>query len=391
MPYTPPKVFYSATSNGSYTELTGIQSININRGRQRAQDPFNGSSCVIELIPANSYALPLALGQFVDVRDSNSGTSPCYYSGRIIDVQRRYDMPYNAGTGAAPGDRITLTISGGVGAISTQVLESAVSTTAGLDAITQITAFEGRNVTTEFNGNPTYPPPSFEPVYAGVFVSSQTFNVGTPNLSIISTLLNMAQWTIDDGDYQRLGSGTELYKVEVYPSGATGATVTFTDDGTAGYRYQAIEYVSSLQSSFSTVAVEPAGLARQVEFNASAALNSSLTISTYDQTTTQADNLAAYVLLVSAQAQPAPFMVETSSAATDTAGELGRFMTYPVGTTAVVKFRGSTVFATVQGWSIAYYPDMARVRCFLSPSLGTSFTLDSTSFGVLDTNRLGYP
>jgi hypothetical protein len=61
-----------------------------------------------------------------------------------------------------------------------------------------------------------------------------------------------------------------------------------------------------------------------------------------------------------------------------------------VGKTAVITFRGETVVAQIQGIVASFYVDRASVQLYFSPSLGVPFTLDSSSFGVLDTNRLGF-
>ena len=380
MPYTAPKVCYSATVNGTYTELTGVQSVNISRGRQRSTDAFSGSSCVVEIIPANSYALPLAIGQFLDVRTTNSGASPCFYSGRITDVQRRYSIPYNSATGAAPADRIFLTVSGGTGVIGAQVTDSTTFLTGGSDVILEAQNRAEGGAGVYASNIVTYP---------SVLCSAQTIAIGTSLMTTISQLLNTAQWVIDDGDQGRVRVSSYDYACVFYPSSATGANIAFTDDGTAGFKYSNIEYVSSLQSSFSAVVVQPEGLTSQVALTGN--LRNSFVLKSFDQTTAQAQNLANYFLTVSQQTTPTPFVIQTSTAVSDTAADLGRYMTYPIGTAVTVKFRGTTVFATVQGWSFGYYPDMANVQVYLSASLGTPFTLDSSAFGVLDTNRLGYP
>ena len=80
MPYTTPVVSYSATIDGTYTALTGVQSAVITRGRQRFQDPPQPLSLSLELIPATSYALPLARGQFIDVRATSSLIVPSAHS-----------------------------------------------------------------------------------------------------------------------------------------------------------------------------------------------------------------------------------------------------------------------------------------------------------------------
>ncbi len=88
MPYTAPTVNYCATMAGTYTTLTGVQSVSISRGRRYFQDNFQASQCVVELIPATSYSPELAIGQFIDVRVANTATSRAFFTGQITDVER---------------------------------------------------------------------------------------------------------------------------------------------------------------------------------------------------------------------------------------------------------------------------------------------------------------
>ena len=386
MPYTKPKVWYSTTVDGTYTELTGIQSINITRGRQRFIDPFVGSSCIIELIPANTYAVPLEIGQFLDVRPANSATSPCYFNGRITDVERFYGIPYNASnTIAAPADRIVITVTGGTGVLGAQLEDGTGNKTSGLDAVGLAGDFAyAEGVAANYD---PYDPITLDPWYpSGVIASGVPYELGQPTFDIINQLLRTAQWVIDDADRERTDDGWK-FRCNFYPASSTGTTITFSDTGAK--RYNQINFLSSLQQSFSFVAVQPDGLATQ--YASSGDLKNGYTFTSYDVSTTQALNLATYVRLVSNQTTPAPFMISTNTAVDDTVGDLADLMTYPVGTAVEVTFRGSTVDATVQGWQFGFYPDQATVACYLSPSLGTPFTLDSSLFGVLDTNRLGYP
>lgn len=389
MPYTPPKVYYSTSLMGTYTELTGITAINISRGRQHAHDPFSGSVCVIEIIPANSYATPLAVGQFLDIRDSNSGSSGAYYQGIIRDVRRTYEIPYNSSTGAAPADRITLTVAGGTGVMGSSLYKQAQTRISG-DVMWEV-IFDTNGVEI---ARPTVGVANQE-TPTGIIQSSTAFGggvgAGTSVLAYKSVQLATAQWVIDDGDNQR----NSIYDVRanVFPINGWGTPISFVDDGSTGtevFRYSGIEYLSGAQTSYSRVVVQPDGLTAQSSEQSTTAKNG-LSIDTYDSSTTQAKSLADYVLLVNSQTTPAPFVIQTTTAITDTAGKLGKIESYPVGLGVTVKFRGTTVYATVQGWQFGYYPDMATIQVFLSPSLGTPFTLDSTAFGVLDTNRLGYP
>jgi hypothetical protein len=108
-------------------------------------------------------------------------------------------------------------------------------------------------------------------------------------------------------------------------------------------------------------------------------------------TTTQAQGLGDYVLKVNSSTTPTPFTIGVTTAIQDNIGELGKLANCPIGTAITVKFRGTTVNATVCGLNVNYYPEYANMTLNLTPSLGTPFILDSTAFGVLDTNRLGYP
>lgn len=380
MPYTAPKVFYSATINGTYTELGNIQSINITRGRQRFTDPFVSSQCSIELIPANSYSPALEIGQFLDVRLTNSSASPAYFNGRITDIERRYGIPYNASnTIAAPQDRITITVTGGTGILGSQAFDDAGNSWGASDVISGVAQPIGNT----YGVNSANPGPSY------VRASAQTLPKGTPLMDVINQCLRTAQWIVDDADQQRSNSGGYSYSVQWYRTSATGTTVAFTDTSGAGYKYNDIQYVSSVQQTFSTVVVEPAGLTAQA--SSSGSLRNAYSFTTFDETTTQAANLAAYVRTVNTQTTPTPFAITTSSVVSDTVQALAQLTTYPVGTGATVTFRGTTVNASIQGWAFGFYPDRCNVTAFMAPAVGAPLILDSTSNGILNQNTLAYP
>ena len=381
MPYTPPKVWYSTTINGTYTELTGIESINITRGRQRYTDPFAGSVCTIELIPANSYSPALAIGQLLDIRATNSASSPAFFAGRITDIERSYGIPYNASnTIAAPADRIMITCTGGTGVAASQAVTNDFNIDGNYSAITN--AFSLTQSYAQVSTN------VYGDQYGAALASTQTITAGAQVWDVLNKLLRTAQWFVDDDDIGRQELSAKSYALALLAPGTT-TSITFKDNASAGYKYSGLEYLSTVQQTFSTVVVEPEGLTPQ--YSTSGTLLNSFTITTYNKTTSDALSLASYVQTLSNETAPTPFVVRTSTAVDSTVDVLARFVTYPVGIAAQILFRGTTVNATVQGWQFGFYPDQAMVACYLSPSLGTPFTLDSSLFGVLDTNRLGYP
>lgn len=380
MPYTTPTVNYCATINGTYTTLTGVQSVSIVRGRDYYQDNFKASSCVVELIPATSYALPIAIGQFIDVRDTNSSSSRAYFTGKITDVRRDYAIPYNSGTGYAPGDRITITATGGTGLMGQNSLLTGGAYTF-TDCVTQC-------VETATAAGITLPVTSVtQTVQSGLAtIPSQSA------IDICNQLARSGQFNIDDYDINRNAAygtaGVGFYNKQ-------SISKTFTDTG-VGVKYNGLAFQSSAQSTFNKVNVIPVGLTTQVSQAASGPYNS-LEYNTYNKTTGDALTLANYLYaLFNSATQVAPYQLTTTTAVDSScldvatcASSLGEYTWIGAGVT--VKFRGTSYLAAIQQVQTTFYPDYAQVQLTLSPSLGVPFTLDSATFGILDSNRLGYP
>jgi hypothetical protein len=378
MPYTTPVASYSATSTGTYTALTGIQSILINRGRQKFQDPIPQSSCIIELIPATSYALPLAVGQCIDVRNANSASSPCYFAGLITDIQRTYDMPYDSSTGYAPGDRITITATGGTGSLGSAVLTNDTWVSKKVyDVIDELCNENG----VLFGGG----------LSNTSVASAQTYSGSL--LDAINDLCRTGQYFIDDMDNKR--SRPEKTGAELAFGTYTGSII-FSDTGFDTYRYTNLEYLSSVQNTFNQVTVQAAGLANQTTSSGTTPYNT-LVYSTFNNSTADALSLSSYLYeLLSGRLTAVPYLMRTTTLQSESMLTWARIPTIDTNTNMMqsiiqINFRGTTAFAQVQGISTAFYEDYASIQFYLSPSLGTAFTLDSASNGVLDTNRLGYP
>lgn len=387
MTYTAPVAAYSATLDGTYTALTGIQSVSVNRGRQRFQDNFSQTSCVIELIPANSYTLPLEVGQFIDVRDANSASSPCYFAGIITDVSRRFDMPFDSGTGAAPGDRITITATGPIGAIAANTISAAFFPGTAIFRAASICFFAG------VDAFPTY--------VGSILVPTIAFNGGA--LDLVNSLLRTGQIFIDELDTKRLvtPSGFSFF-VQLYNAGFGNRNYVFSDAGTVGaFKFAGLEYLSSVQNAFTEIEVVAPGVATQTASVGARPFNT-LVYNTNSNNAAAALDLANYVLALQDDVAITPFSVSTSTVLSPTCTTLSliNVVTFPpvatatpganLGSAVTVEFRGTTVEAQIQGINTTFYPDQARVQLYLSPSLGAPFTLNNSSFGVLDQNKLGF-
>ena len=389
MPYTPPTVNYSTTINGTYTSLTGIQSVSISRGRQRFDDNFAGSRCTIELIPATSYATALAVGQFIDVRTTNSASSPAYFVGTITDIDRKYQIPYNTTTSYAPADRITITATGTTGALGKTTLTDYTLTET--DCTASITG-----AALEVNTWVTY----IYPDYTRVINSPTTVsNIGV--LDLVNGLLRTCQYFIDDIDNKRVTYLGFSNIGATYSPGVNNSNYTFSDAGTFGaLKFSNLQYQSTVQNTFTEVQVAAAGLATQSAVSGSAPYNT-LVYNTYNLTTAEAANLAAYIISMQSTTTAAPYSITTNTMTAPTCTDISVLttsnalftagLTVNLGSGITVIFRGTTATAQTQGINTTFYPDYATVQLFLSPSNGTPFTLNSSAFGVLNTNRLGYP
>ena len=384
MTYYAPTVQYNSGSSATWYTLTGIQSVSITRGRQRFQDAISQTSMVIELIPATSYTVPLAIGQPIDCRSSDPSSPGAFFQGRITDIQRSYDFPYNSGTSYAPADRIRITCTGGLGTMAISQLNTFGWTgpciaEVGIQTMTSVTTI-----------NLLYTQLALSPA----LVSTQTFPDDVSVMDVTTKLVQSAQLTIDDYDEGQAIGATQL-GVVTYPTGYGSTALTFSDAG-GGVKYSGLEFLSSVQNTFNKITVQAEGLAEQY-YQAGVAPFNPLQYATYSATTTDAYNLATYLgTMLSGQVQVAPYVVSTNTAV-DSSALTGALMVSasntnpPLGKTVNIAFRGTNYQATAIGLSLSFTPDRGYVQWFLSPSLGTPFTLDSTAFGVLDTNRLGYP
>jgi hypothetical protein len=375
MAYAAPVVSYSSTIDGTYTALTGVQSVRVSRGRRFFQDNFSASSCVIDLIPAATYATPLAIGQFIDVRKANNSASEAYFTGRIIDIERSYDIPYNSTTGYAPGDRITITCGGAAGVVASNVI---ANTTYFGDLALQ-------NVNAVLNDSGVqWVASNFGTVLSG--------NITVQNrgaLDVVNDLLRTAQATMDDYDLSRVDIGRKFALI-IYS--AANATFVFEDTNPLT-KFNRINYSSSAQSVFNKVNVEAAGLTAQT-VSGTAPFNT-LVYNTYNQTSTQALSLANYLYTIYSQSfTPIPSMIGTDSKMFPDCMQIAVMAPDQpafIGANVSVSLRGVTTDTVGQGFDAFFYPDYGKIDMYLSPGFGTPFTLNSASFGVLNTNRLGYP
>jgi hypothetical protein len=295
-------------------------------------------------------------------------------------------MPYNSGTGAAPGDRITITATGAVGAIGANSINqgffanTAIFTAAAVSFYAGVDAFRSSTSTLS---NP--------------FIS---FSGGA--LDLMNGLLRTGQIFIDDLDTKRLRTTSSFdFYVQLFNAGLGAYNYVFSDAGTLGaFKFATLEYLSSVQNVFTEVEVTAPGIATQTAAVGNRPYNT-LVYNTFTNSAAASLDLANYVLAIQNEVDITPFSVSTDTLLSPTCTTMslinvidvaGPTITNPganLGSSVTVEFRGTTVEAQIQGINTTFYPEKARVQLYLSPSLGAPFTLDSATFGVLDQNKLG--
>ena len=374
MSYTPPTVNYYDLITDSWITMPGVQSVLISRGRQRFQDPFRQTSLTVTMIPTSSTIF--SVGQFIDVRDTNTDTSNCYFQGQITDVQRSYAFPYDSVTGATPQDRVTISATGATGVAGTAQLSNESWTVSTVSTIIEtLLTNQGLDVGTTATNI--------------IEASAQTFTGSL--LDAVNQLLRTAQLSIDDF---RIARSVEKLGFTYYPTGQQFNSIAFTDTGT-DYAYTGLEYLSSVQNTFNYVEVQATGVFTSIYFPGVPPFNA-LTYTSFSKNVEDTSNLAEYLYsLLSGQTDPVPFKISTDTNAAPTCMVLaeipsGTLANAVIGQPVTVAFRGTSGLGTVIGVSCSFYADKGSVELFVSPSLGTPFTLDSTSFGVLNVNKLGF-
>lgn len=164
-------------------------------------------------------------------------------------------------------------------------------------------------------------------------------------------------------------------------------TAKFTDvnPGTNGIAYDQIGFASLSDNYFTQITVNPDGLATQQAGTGSR----NLQVSTRDVSTTQADDLADYMLAQFAVSQSVPMWVTTRHSLANAFDpvELIGFISAKI----PITFRGTTYQTILEGYSVTATPEDVRYTFNVSSFQQNNFlVLDDPVYGVLDTARVGF-
>jgi hypothetical protein len=343
--------------------LTNVQGVNLNLGRQNLQDPFRAGTATIT--GRNINALPsIAIGNTVQLTADGDGTGDyIMFRGLVSDVVFQYGMVANE-------DIWTITAEDALGGAGREVVTNSWTSTD-----TTYQAAQELVVGTEIEIE------SVSPSLAGSsIVSARTITNGNV-LEVLQQLIQTEQGRIYGLTFDtiRWVGRDELGFVASYEF--TDNSITPTLPTTS---YDVLNFRAFADNVANRVVVEPQSVAPQ-SFGSGA---KTFTLKSYDVSTTQAQNLAAYVLSTLTDTAEVPFSVSTRSSMQSNNDLLGMTAQgfYNLIRLPIV-LRGVTYQCLIEGVQISSNPSDTRFTFTLSAAANQAFfILDNTFYGRLQDN-----
>ena len=361
----------ASPSAPSYTVPSGlVQSVSYSSGRQNITDQWQGGSATIYGRSPSSLAQTPTIGQHIRLQVYNE-YAIATYSGFISDYRVIYgkttaydtfeiaiESPFNL------AGRATATVTAVAGQSTFTLAQNAGSAITG--TITYIAPVDGFTTTT----------------------SAQTYTEQVT--SPLTDALNTDGGMMRERTYDSPPEFAPQTLIQGHNSVNYGvASTTFTDvaaDPSSYVRYEEVQFYSAAYNYGTKVVVQAAGFADQVSGSGSY----SQTISTVNETASQAANLAGYLKEKFNYAATVPYAI-TYSGAANTQEAIGWASPEYVGYALVVKFRGNTYNCIIEGMSFTANATDYRATLYLSASLQNAFLrLDNSVYGKLDNNKLGF-
>jgi len=349
--------------------LSNVQNITITKGRIQVQDPFKSSTATVQGRDLSS--LPnVEIGAPIVISASNGADVFYALFGVVADVQITYGQ-------VASMDTWTIFCEDAVArvgrSLTTDTFSWSAGTTTAQAVIDTVANATGGAVTVLVAGSPNEST-----------VSAQSL----PNTNALQILNQLA--TTEQG-YIYGNSPTEIGFRLRSEIGQWSLAGDFSDDSLVTVNdvaiFDQVVFRSQADSFADEVVIEPEGLAAQTA--GTGPRRSSF--KSFDQTTTQAQNLADYVLatLVVQDSVPSTISaiseVQFNNVAIRCAIEAG------FGVRCGLILRGESYNLFVEGSTITATPEQTRFTLnVVSSDAQNFFILDSPVFGRLDSDRLGF-
>ena len=356
------KIIYDGSVN-----ILDAQSISIRKGRTQITDPFRGGTATIT--GRNVAALPtIEIGKEIELVAEQGVNDFTMFHGVVADVQITYGQ-------LASMDTYEIHCEDSIARAGRGLTGDPFSWSAGLTAYVaaEDVLFDAFLSSLVLTGSPV-----------GSFVSGQS----EPNQNVLN-LLNKLVATEQGYLFADDPFTIKWVARNEYPTQPLLGTFT---DGTAATinptaPFNDVTFRSQADSFFDKAVVQAEGLLPR----ASGTGNRVYTLQTYDQTLTQAANLADYLL---ATLQVQEFVPSTISAISEVQSNnvaIEAAQLAGSGRQCGLILRGVIYDVFVEGSTVTATPEQTRFTLNLVSSEALSFfILDSPTFGVLDQDKLGF-
>lgn len=348
----------TATTATEYA--SNVLSFNMQNGRASKTDVYSSMTASLTI---RSGGLPASwvLGALVTVKLDGS----VLQAGYITNIDYHYEF-------VTETDTYTVTLEGYLSFFGRTVLTNFTMTngTTGATANAVASAISGTGKT-------------ITAIQTKSYVDASTYSGAAQNL--ITSLVAMEQGRLDDyGSSLKFLGRDYTYADWSEPAFPTFATYYFADDGTAGYnQYDNIVFSALSDNYFTYIQIQPNSVATQVAGSG----NRTLSLNTYDISTTQAQNLAYYALAEYDATGSVPVQISCTSSQIkyDWSGMLSY---YRIGARCQIKFRGNVYNCIVEGFSISGTPQQMRFTFSLSGFEQNNFLVyDDPVYGTWDNNN----
>ena len=352
------------------TTISNVQSVTVNRGRVQIQDPFKtGTATITGRKPEDLPTLDVGDLIRLRIRDDLSVYNQIIFEGKIADLRINYGEVASMDTwtiyaedAMADAGRALTTATGGFAAGDTT-----------WEAAEKIALDAG------------IPLELFPSSVSGSTVSAQSLP-NTNALNILQQLIFTEQGRIYSSPSANELIWQDRNNIFRYDTAFTDGTVALAPQYLP-IAYNEIQFFSQADSFANRVVIQPEGLSDQ----SSGTGDRVFTGKSYDQTTTQAGNLADYVLATLSVQDATPQTVSCMSESQVNDEMPNLFLAAGSLATALVVLRGVQYQVFVEGAVLTGNPDQTRITFNLvSADALNFFRLDAVDFGVLDTNKLGF-
>jgi hypothetical protein len=360
---------------GADTTIDNVQSLTVNRGRTQVQDPFKaGTATITGRVPSS---LPtLKIGDDIRINCVGSAPSPDtfnggVFSGKIADFEINYGI-------VAAEDTWTIYAEDTLAEAGRALTSDTYSWSAGI-APNEAAFLAAQNAGLFLFRIGGTPPDAST-------VSAQTLN----NANLLN-LLNQLAFTAQAFLYSTAASGALYWRDRATFNAIDYGAFT---DGTLSIGlsfpilYDNLKFFSQADSFFTQVVVTADGLAPQVS---SGSNDRSVNYQSYNETTTQAQNLADYVLATLQVQDAVPESISCISETQTNDTMMRTFTLAGTGERAEIVLRGERYYVYLNGATLSASPEQTRITYNLVSSDALSFfILDDAFSGVLDQNKLGF-